>query len=441
MKTLNFKDILALGFLTFAFFVGAGNIIFPPMVGLSAGHHVWLAAIGFIVTAVGLPVLTIIALARQGGLMENLTRPLGKATGITLTVICYLLVGPLYAIPRTTTVSYEMSMFHFFGNSHVYLFFFSLVYFVIVVVVALYPGRILDTIGKILAPIKIVALAILGICACLYSAGPIGEATGPYIQQPVSQGIVDGYLTMDTIGALIFGIVIVNAIRTRRVSSPQLIRRYACIAAVMAGIGLMLVYISLFLLGAESRSIAMHAENGAAVLHAYVFMMLGTKGTIFLACLMTIACLVTAIGLSIACAEYFSQLIGGTYKKWLIGVGLVSLSISNVGLNILITISLPMLTAIYPPCIVLVLLSFMHQYWLKERRVVWSVMGVAFLFGIIDALKNTGLKLFEFAWMHVLPMQDQGLSWIVPVLVTFGLAVVADRLLGKDKILQLKEQP
>ena len=67
---LKSRDIIALGFMTFALFVGAGNIIFPPMVGLQAGPHVWTAAIGFLITAVGLPVLTVVALA-YGSLLEG----------------------------------------------------------------------------------------------------------------------------------------------------------------------------------------------------------------------------------------------------------------------------------------------------------------------------------------------------------------------------------
>src|SRR5690606_41494786 len=81
MQTLSKQDIVALGFMTFALFLGAGNIIFPPMVGLGSGPNLWWAALGFLLTGVGLPVLAIVTLARVGGGLEMLTSPIGRVAG------------------------------------------------------------------------------------------------------------------------------------------------------------------------------------------------------------------------------------------------------------------------------------------------------------------------------------------------------------------------
>ena len=234
MKVLKGQDILALGFMTFALFVGAGNIIFPPIVGLQAGPNVWMAALGFLITAVGLPVVTVIALAKVGGGMDALSSPIGKIAGGLLAAVAYLAVGPLFATPRTATVSFEVGLAPLTGESPLALFLYSSVYFLIVFFVSLYPGRLLDTVGRFLAPLKIIALAILGIAAVALPAGDIGVATPEYVAAPFSQGFINGYLTMDTLGALVFGIVIVNAIRSRGVESPKLITRYAIIAGILS---------------------------------------------------------------------------------------------------------------------------------------------------------------------------------------------------------------
>ena len=163
MKVLKGQDILALGFMTFALFVGAGNIIFPPIVGLQAGPHVWIAALGFLVTAVGLPVITVVALAKVGGGMDALSSPIGKIAGGLLAAVAYLAVGPLFATPRTATVSFEVGLAPLTGESPLALFLYSSVYFLIVFFVSLYPGRLLDTVGRFLAPLKIIALAILAL--------------------------------------------------------------------------------------------------------------------------------------------------------------------------------------------------------------------------------------------------------------------------------------
>lgn len=430
MTRLKSLDLLALGFMTFALFVGAGNIIFPPIVGLQAGPHVWMAALGFLITAVGLPVVTVIALAKVGGAMDSLSSPIGRAAGMILAAICYLSVGPLFATPRTATVSFEVGLAPLTGDEPLPLFLYSLVYFAVVLAVSLYPGRLLDSVGRVLAPLKIVALLILGIAAFMLPLGEIGEATEAYQAAPFSQGFINGYLTMDTLGALVFGIVIVNAIRSRGVESPRLITRYAIIAGLIAGLGLALVYISLFRLGAGSHAIAGDATNGAAVLHAYVQHTFGNLGSTFLAVLISLACLVTAVGLTCACAEYFSRLLPLSYRSLVVILAGFSLLVSNLGLATLIQISVPVLTAIYPPCIVLVALSFCWGLWHSPGRIVAPAMALALLFGVADGLNAAGLHGLVPDVLAQLPLAQQGLGWLVPVALFTVLLMGVDRLLG-----------
>ncbi|MDD0974053.1 branched-chain amino acid transport system II carrier protein [Pseudomonas fontis] len=433
MKVLKGQDILALGFMTFALFVGAGNIIFPPIVGLQSGPHVWMAALGFLITAVGLPVITVVALAKVGGGMDALSSPIGKVAGGLLAAAAYLSVGPLFATPRTATVSFEVGVAPLTGESPTALFIYSVVYFAVVLAVSMYPGKLLDTVGRFLAPLKILALAVLGIAAFALPAGTIGEAQPAYVAAPFSQGFVNGYLTMDTLGALVFGIVIVNAIRSRGVESPQLITRYAIIAGLIAGVGLALVYISLFRLGAASHDIAMGATNGAAVLHAYVQHTFGSLGSGFLAVLIALACLVTAVGLTCACAEYFSRILPLSYRVLVVLLVLFSLMISNLGLTKLIQFSIPVLTAIYPPCIVLVALSFCKELWNSQSRIMVPVMAVSLVFGVIDALKGAGLDAWLPTWMAHLPLSEQGLAWLVPSVVVLAFAALFDLVAGKTR--------
>ena len=432
MKVLKGQDILALGFMTFALFVGAGNIIFPPIVGLQSGPHVWMAALGFLVTAVGLPVITVVALAKVGGGMDELSSPIGKVAGGLLAAAAYLAVGPLFATPRTATVSFEVGVAPLTGESPMALFIYSLVYFLVVLAVSMYPGKLLDTVGRFLAPLKIIALAVLGIAAFALPAGTIGLAEPAYEVAPFSQGFIQGYLTMDTLGALVFGIVIVNAIRSRGVESPRLITRYAVIAGLIAGVGLTLVYVSLFRLGAGSHDIAANASNGAVVLHAYVQHTFGSLGSGFLAVLIALACLVTAVGLTCACAEYFSRLLPLSYRALVVILAAFSLLVSNLGLTKLIMFSVPVLTAIYPPCIVLVGLSFCKGMWHSQTRIMAPVMAVSLVFGVIDAIKGAGLQWLP-SWAEHLPLSEQGLAWLVPCVATLVVAVVCDRMLGKPR--------
>lgn len=428
------KDILALGFMTFALFVGAGNIIFPPMVGLQAGHEVWWAAAGFMVTAVGLPVMTVIALARVGGGVDALSTPIGRAAGLLLATVCYLAVGPLFATPRTATVSFEVGIAPLTGDGPLPLFIYSVLYFALVIGISLYPGKLLDTVGHFLAPLKMVALAVLGIAAVLWPAGQSIPATDAYHAVPFSTGFVNGYLTMDTLGAMVFGIVIVNAARSRGVTDAKLLTRYTILAGLIAGVGLMLVYLSLFKLGKNSASLVPDAANGAVILHAYVEHTFGGVGSFFLAALIFVACMVTAVGLTCACAEFFAQYLPLSYKSLVFILGLFSMLVSNLGLSHLIQISIPVLTAIYPPCIALVVLSFTLRWWNNTTRIVAPVMLVSFVFGILDGVKASALADSMPAWTSHLPLAAQGLAWLPPSLVMLVLVGIYDKISGPRSV-------
>lgn len=425
MTSLRTRDIVALGFMTFALFIGAGNIIFPPIVAQQAGEHVWLAAFGFLITAVGLPVITIIALSRVEGSIQILSSPLGKIASLILTITCYLTVGPLFATPRTATVSYEIGFSSYLGTSSSSLLIYSAIYFSVVTLIALYPNKILDTVGYVLSPLKILSLATLGIAAMVIPTGFVPPAINNYIDSPVSEGFVNGYLTMDTLGALVFGIVIIQAIRSRGVSNPKLITRYAVIASIISGIGLTLVYLSLFKLGLGSHEVAANASNGAVILHAYVQHAFGDLGSFFLSGMIFIACMVTAIGLTCACAEYFSSISKIGYKTWVFILIGFSFVISNLGLTKLIAFSVPVLSAIYPPAIVVIMLSFGWKYFNHPRRVIAPVTAISLVFDILDGLKVANFEL-PYALTH-LPLAEQNLAWLIPSLIVFIIAVVIDK--------------
>ena len=425
MTSLRTRDIIALGFMTFALFIGAGNIIFPPIVAQQAGEHVWLAALGFLITAVGLPVITIMALSRVEGSIQNLSSPLGKIASLILTIVCYLAVGPLFATPRTATVSYEIGFSSYFGTESSSLLIYSAIYFAVVTVVSLYPNKLLDTVGHFLAPLKIISLAVLGIAAFAIPAGFIPPAIDNYVTAPVSEGFVNGYLTMDTLGALVFGIVIIHAIHSRGVTDKKLVTKYAVIASLISGVGLTLVYLSLFKLGLGSHEVAPNAANGAVILHAYVQHAFGDVGSLFLTGMIFLACMVTAIGLTCACAEYFSELTKVPYKILVFILVGFSFIISNLGLTKLIAVSVPVLSAIYPPAIVVILLSFCWKFFNKPAYVVAPVTAIAFLFGILDGLKVAGFNLPEM--IQHLPLNAQNLAWLIPSTIVLIIAIVIDK--------------
>lgn len=426
MKTLRITDIIVLGFMNFALFVGAGNIIFPPFIGLQAGTSVWPAALGFLMTGVGLPVITTIAMARAAGSIALITRPVGRRVGLLLAMVCYLCIGPLFATPRTATVSYELAV-QPFVKSEKWLFAWSVVYFGIVALVSLYPGKLLDTVGKVLSPVKVAALIVLAVTVLVLPAGTAQPPVGAYVTSAFSQGLTNGYLTMDTLAALAFGLVMVNAIKSRGVSSSRLITRYAVLSGLIAGVGLMLVYLSLFRLGMGSGALVSNATNGAEVLSAYVAFSYGAAGSVFLGVLITVACLVTAIGLTCACASFFSTFVPVSYAGLVWIFALFAMVVSNLGLTALIHVSVPVLTAIYPVFVVLILTWFVRAKFHSPRTVIAPAVFIAFVFGLADAADVAGFSFWPLSALHLMPLNHLGLGWLIPACLVMVIASQFDR--------------
>ena len=427
-RILKTPDLIALGFMTFALFLGAGNIIFPPMVGHLSGSHLWYSALGFLLTGVGLPLLTVVALARVGGEMSALTAPVGKGAGVLLGVLVYLTIGPLFATPRTATVSFEVGFAPFLGTGGTAQLLFTVAYFGIVMLLALFPGRLIDTVGKIITPALIVALIVLAGAAIFMPAGVMGNPAGLYVDAPLSQGFVQGYQTMDALGALVFGIVIINAIRSRGVSDSRLLTRYAIVAGIVAAVGLAMVYVSLIFLGATSGDLAPDAATGAPILSAFVLFIFGPMGSVLLAVVITLACLTTGVGLVSACGDYFSALLSVSYRSVVITVSVLSMTVANQGLEQLIVVSVPVLSAIYPVAIALVALSLASALWRQPPRVFIPTLIVAALFGIMDGLTAAGFSHWVPEVVANLPGANLGLGWLIPVLLALVISAAYDRL-------------
>ena len=426
-SSLTSRDLIGLGFMTFALFLGAGNIIFPPQVGQLAGFNLWWAALGFLLTGVGLPLLTVVALAKVGGGMRALTSPIGKIAGLILGIAVYLTIGPLFATPRTATVSFEIGFVPIVGNSSLGLAIYSIVFFSIVMLISLYPGRLLNTVGKMITPVLILGLIALALAAIFWPAGLLEAPKGLYAEQSFAQGFTQGYQTMDALGALVFGVVIVNAIKARQITDKALITRYAILAGIIAAVCLALVYLSLIWLGASSGVLAPNATTGAPILNAFVNDAFGALGNVLLALVITLACITTAIGLVSACGMYFSSMLPVSYRTVTIIISLLCMLVANLGLEQLISIAEPVLLTIYPIAIVLVLLSLAMPFWNKASRIFVPTLAVATIFGLIDAARALGYASWIPEKINSLPGANLGLSWIVPVLVVLAVVIIWDR--------------
>ncbi|KOO04997.1 branched-chain amino acid transport system II carrier protein [Vibrio nereis] len=411
-QTLKLTDIIAVGFMLFAFFLGAGNIIFPPFAGQLAGDNLLPAMTGFLLTAVGLPLITIIAIALAGGSWEHMTKDLPKRAAIIMAVLIFIIIGPAFAAPRTGLVAYEMAVKPFIADAgQFHLTAFSVIFFAVAMLFAWFQGRLIDMIGKVLTPVLFIGLITLAIAVFVDPQGEVLAAQGEYLAYPLQKGFLEGYNTMDTFASLMFGVLVVDALRSKGITDDAATTKYLISAAFIAAAGLAFVYISLFYLGATSAAVAGGADNGGAILSAYVQSLFGPYGQLVLSAIVLLACLTTAIGLISACSDYFRSISAVPYKAWVIIIGTACAVVANVGLSQLISLSVPVLFALYPVAIALVALTFVRKLLPNPKVAYRVVILVSLLFALIDAAKVAGV---DVSALNVLPLFDVGMGWLLP---------------------------
>ncbi len=415
-QNLKLTDIIAVGFMLFAFFLGAGNIIFPPLAGQLAGENTLPAMFGFLVTAVGLPLITIVAIAIAGGTWDKLTQDLPKRASTIMALLMFVIIGPAFAAPRTGLVAYEMAIKPFIIDAaQSDLTIFSMVFFSVAMFFAWSQGKLIDIIGKVLTPVLFISLVVLAIGVFVSPQGEIMPPQGDYISQPLVKGFLEGYNTMDTFASLMFGMLIVDALRGKGITEKAAITKYLIIAGIVAASGLAFIYISLFYLGATSGGVTLNADNGGVILSAYVQSLFGTSGQYVLSTIVLLACLTTAIGLISACSDFFSSLCKVSYKAWVIIVGLTCTLVANVGLAQLISLSVPVLFALYPIAIALVALTFFRNRLPSRKFAYRAVISVSLLFALLDAAKVAGLDVSAFSF---LPLFEYSMGWLLPTAIT-----------------------
>ncbi len=427
-ENLSKKDLVLIGLMLFSLFFGAGNLIFPPFMGEAAGEKTWIVLLGFFITAVGFPVLGVIAVAKSGGL-TNLAKRVNPVFATVFTVLIYLSIGPGLGIPRAGSLPFEMAVAPYLPESvslKLALFLYTLVFFSVAYWLSLSPSKLVDRMGKILTPALLALILIMVAGSFVKPLGNYEVAVNGYETSSFFKGFLDGYLTMDTIAALNFGIVIALAIKSKGVTDEKKVVKLSIKAGVMAGGLLAVIYAMLAHLGATSRGMFGVSENGAQTLTNVTTYIFGKPGAVLLALIFTLACLTTCIGLITSCSQYFTTLNEKiSYEKWVVILTVFSLLSANMGLNKILSISVPILNAIYPIAIMLIVLA-MLDFIFKGNKYVY---GLTILFtgvvSVIDSLGQVGMKIDILTNMiAVLPLYKEGLSWLVPAILGIILGLI-----------------
>jgi branched-chain amino acid transport system II carrier protein len=436
-KNVSGRELLFIASLLFGMLFGAGNLIFPVSLGQKAGNTVALATLGFCITGVGLPLLAIIAMARtESASMAELASKGGKNFSIFFSCLLYLCIGPLFAIPRTASVSFQVGLYPFIGEAHhkIGLFIFTLLFFLAALYFSLRPGNILTYVGKILNPLFLFFLGILLLTAFLHPMGSIQSlpATGEYAKNSFVTGLLEGYNTLDVVGALAFGNILIENVKNRGAKDGKEVSRLSIVSGSITTVMMATLYFALAFTGAGSRALFSIQDNGGDALHSISTHYFPRFGGVLLGLIICLSCLKTAVGLITAISMAFTEMFpkGLKYRNLVFVFTFFSFAISNLGLSRIIQYTVPALYFIYPMSIVLILLCLIGEHFQFEKKIFQIALYVTAPFALLDAYKALPKELlagipFHGNMMKLLshiPLFSIGMGWLIPAVLAFLLS-------------------
>ena len=440
-KSLSIKERVFIGSLIFGLFFGAGNLIFPIQMGQEAGSNVLQANLGFLVTGIGLPFLGLLAFGLSGSEdLYHLSSKVGKRYALFFTTALYLVIGPIFAMPRLASTSFEIGLAPFISEEYqgLGLLVFSGLFFSLVWLFSRKPSRILDYIGKFLTPLFLLLLFFILLLSFISPLGGIQgvEVQGNYMEHAFFQGFQDGYNTLDALAALAFGTVVIENIRRLGLKDSKEIAKETTKSGFFGILLMGVIYTLLALLGTMSLGTLSLNKNGGVTLAQVAQHYLGTFGNVLLAAIVIIACLKTAIGLSTSFGSTFSELYPSkSYRFFTIGCIILAMGIANVGLNEIIQISLPVLMFIYPLAMTLIIMGLLNQ-WIGEKKLVFQwvtyLTMVAAFFDALNSLpvsfKETKLVSMALSFStHYIPFFAVGMGWVTIAILGLIIGLLLDR--------------
>ncbi len=408
------KDVILTGFALFAMLFGAGNLIFPPMVGYVVGDQWISAAAGFFITGIGFPLLAILSSALAGKELDDFADKVSPLFSKIFNVVLILAIGPFLAIPRTGATAFELMLLpHVDGNNGMYKYVFLACYFIIVFLFSIKANAVIERIGKILTPVLLIILAVIVVKGVFF---PIGEPMAKDISNTFRYGFYNGYQTMDTLAAIIFSSIILKAIRNGRNLTVKQEMSFLSNSSLIAVCGLSLVYGGLLYIGATSYGV-LHSTGTTQLLTDIVNKLLGKEGNLALGVCVAGACLTTAIGLTATVGDYFSSLLKTSYEKVVTATVVLSFIFAGFGVDAIVKVSAPILTFLYPVAIVLIVLNCFKKYISSDKTYLGAVIGAGII-GFFEMTQTLGINLQFLNKIYIkLPLQTFGLAWVVPSLI------------------------
>ena len=436
-NNLTKEQFFSVAIMLFGLFFGAGNLIFPPLLGKQAGGATFQSLLFFGITAVVFPILGVVAVAKTKGL-SNLASKVDKYFAIVFTTMIYMAIGPGLGIPRAGSLPFEMAVAPFLPENvslSLSRLVYTFVFFLVAYLVCLKPNKLVTRMGKFLTPALLVLITVMFVGVLFKNPNAVTSPVGDYATSSTVKGFLEGYNTMDTIAALNFGLVISLAVKSFKVEDEEKVIGYTVKVGLVAGSFLFVIYAMLAYIGMTTSGLTGDVKNGAEILTTVSQYVFGKFGIVLLASIFTLACLTTCIGLITSISKFFETMTKEkvSYHKWIVFWTFLSFLVANFGLNTILKVSVPVLVAIYPVSIVLILLGLTEKYFGYNKFTYRLVCYTVTFISVVEALLSVKVNLPVVTdVVSSLPFFSLSLGWVIPMAVAWFVGMASKLLEGRE---------
>ena len=428
MKKLNKKDFLQISFMVFGMFFGAGNLIFPPLIGKESGISFYLSILGFSLSAVLIPIIAIIEVSKFDSI-ENILEKIGKKFSVIFLSMLYITIGPLVAIPRAASTSYSI-IFENFSDITIIRVIYSIIFFGIIYVLCLTPNHLVNKLGKYLTPILFTLILVIFFGTVIKGVSNFTLPTEKYMKLSLLQGFLDGYSTLDALTAILFGLVIQINLRYKGLNDDKSIREYTVKSSILAGLALFAIYFIIAFLGSSTSRMFPYTKNGAEILSSITYYVFGKFGFVLLAIVFTIACSSICISLLTCISEfYYKNNNKISYRKWLLLWTFISMLLSISGLNNILSFTMPLLLLMNPITIWIIFLTVTDKIFGGDVLIYKYTTYTVTIFSLLSILPKlrVDLKLVNVILSYI-PFSKYEFAWFIPTFTIYILLIIRNKL-------------
>ncbi|MCA9507721.1 MAG: branched-chain amino acid transport system II carrier protein [Myxococcales bacterium] len=348
---------VVIGLALFSMFFGSGNLIYPLMLGRDAGSSFLISAFGFILSAVLIPCLGVVAIAFAQGDYEAIFKTVfPKKLSLALIFLVLLSFIPFGAGPRCVVLAHA-SLQTFFPMPPLWIF--SVCFLSAAVYLINDRSHLVDNLGKILTPLLLLSVAIMVSFALIN-----GHIDPPLKNNSTlfKESLFEGYNTQDLLSSLFFSSSLIMLIKSNFESKREIV--LTTLKGSLVAITLLTsLYVSLIAAASFHNDILIE-KNGIELVSILAKHTLGSFLGPIAGLAVALACFTTAIALILALSEFIQNHF---LKKQNKNLSLL-LSTTSVFLTSLLkfegimAIISPVMMVIYP-LIVFIVLVYLWQTW------------------------------------------------------------------------------